>query len=275
MRIDPSAFHRLNHVFHESFIAEDVVEPLLSFDHSTGASGARAVTDSHHLEIVGVRREGIVVGFARAEDLRDGACGDVISPVEPEQTLLGSSPLARVVLALDRFEQVFVSWLGHIGGIIIRTDMQKPPVRMWLFGMITLIEMRISDLIQGFFGDDSWQEYLSEGRLQKAITLQKERRRIGQHVGTLDCLQLSDKGQILARNPDLRAQTQFQSRQQVDATVKGLERLRNNLAHSQDIVTHDWETIVLLATNLDRVVGVSGPLSSQSREQATSTPTPK
>ena len=33
-----------------------------------------------------------------------------------------------------------------------------------------------------------------------------------------------------------------------------LEKLRNNLAHCQDIVTGDWEAIVALSENLDRVL---------------------
>jgi hypothetical protein len=28
--------------------------------------------------------------------------------------------------------------LGQVGGIVAKTDLQKPPVRMWLSGMITI-----------------------------------------------------------------------------------------------------------------------------------------
>ena len=44
---------------------------------------------------------------------------------------------------------------------------------------------------------------------------------------------------------------------EVEAIVKGLERLRNNLAHSQDIIVSDWDVIVLLAENLDTIL--AGP----------------
>ncbi len=33
-----------------------------------------------------------------------------------------------------------------------------------------------------------------------------------------------------------------------------LENLRNNLAHSQDIISCDWETIVGLCKDMERVV---------------------
>lgn len=62
-----------------------------------------------------------------------------------------------------------------------------------------------------------------------------------------DCLQFSDKGQIVARCEAIRRQTVFASRSQAEEAVKKLEQLRNDLAHSQDILTHDFDTIVRLA----------------------------
>jgi hypothetical protein len=36
---------------------------------------------------------------------------------------------------------------------------------MWLFGLISLIEMRFLTLIDRRFQDDSWQQYLSNQRI--------------------------------------------------------------------------------------------------------------
>ena len=82
----------------------------------------------------------------------------------------------------------------------------------------------------------------------------QERHRRNQRLTVLDCLQLSDKAQIIARNAKLREMTRFQSRREVEEAAKMLEKLRNNLAHCQDIVVGDWETIVALSENLDRVL---------------------
>jgi hypothetical protein len=67
-----------------------------------------------------------------------------------------------------------------------------------------------------------------------------------------DCLQFSDKGQIIARNEDIRKFTIFPSRRQAEETVKKLEQLRNTLAHAQDILTSDWKTIVQLCDFITR-----------------------
>jgi hypothetical protein len=95
---------------------------------------------------------------------------------------------------------------------------------------------------------------VSAGRIQKAEDLLAERTRRNQQISLLDCLQFADKGQIVARNEAIRGRTIFSSRRQIESTFKNLERLRNNLAHAQDIISGDWETIVTLSENLDRVL---------------------
>src|SRR5262249_9537565 len=92
----------------------------------------------------------------------------------------------------------------------------------------------------------TWTKYVSEGRLQKARDLLAERQRRNLPGRLFDCLQLADKGQIVARDEQVRRHTIFASRGQAEEVVKMLERLRNNLAHMQDIVTTDWEAIVRL-----------------------------
>ena len=81
-----------------------------------------------------------------------------------------------------------------------------------------------------------------------------ERTRRNQKLTLKDCLQFSDKAQIIARSEQLRSRTRFTSKRQLEDVAKRLEKLRNNLAHSQDIITEDWDTIVALSENLDSVL---------------------
>jgi hypothetical protein len=144
--------------------------------------------------------------------------------------------------------------LGEVGGILTRADLQDPPVRMWLFGLLTAIEMRLQMLIQQRFSDESWMQYVSPARVEKARLLQEERRRRSQNPTLIDCLQFSDKMQIVARDEPLRVQVGFVSRRRADLVGKVFEALRNNLAHSQDIIASDWDTIFGMAENLDRLL---------------------
>ena len=117
--------------------------------------------------------------------------------------------------------------------------------------MITIVEMGLTRLIESAYPDGSWRQCLSEGRLQKAEALLAERQRRNQDLDLLDCLQFSDRGQIVLRNEELRKRAGFVSRSRGEQTVKELESLRNNLAHAQDIIACDWDIIVKLTEFLD------------------------
>ena len=177
-----------------------------------------------------------------------------VRPFDESLLISDSAPLENVVFGLAKSPRLFVRVLGIVGGIITMSDLQKPQVRMWLFGLVTLIEMRISRLIDQMCPGDSWKQYVSESRLQKADALLEERRRRNQSLELVDCLQFSDKGQIVARNEEIRNLTRFTSRRQVEEAIKALESLRNNLAHSQDILSCDWTTIVMLCQDLEGVI---------------------
>ncbi len=62
-------------------------------------------------------------------------------------------------------------------------------------------EMLMTQLIGEHFPDDAWRTLVSEGRMEKATLLKRERR--GQHSSLLGCLQLSDKGQIMTERPEM------------------------------------------------------------------------
>lgn len=264
MPLNPSSVHSLRRVFNEGFSVYDITEPLVSFDTASPAGEVRHFMQERGYEVVGARDEGVVVGYLDKADLTEGPCGEFVRSFDEAHVVIDTAPISDVVLKLEHTPRLFVSLLGRVGGIVTRSDLQKPPVRMWLFGMVTLIEMRFTRLIEQFCPDDSWKQSLSAGRVEKAEQLLEERARRNQQIDLLDCIQFSDKGQIIARNAELRELTRFESRRQIEQAFKDIERLRNNLAHSQDIITSDWEVIVKLSENLDQVL--EGPPGLQRPE---------
>src|SRR5262245_721676 len=233
-------------VFTETFTARDIAEPLASFDADASSAQVREFMQAKDFDVVGIRSEGQITEYATRDALAAGACGQCRRPFDDALVLDDTAPLLHVPMKLNQLPFVFVSLLGGVGGIITRADLQKPPVRMWLFGIVTLIEMRCSELIERHCAADGWKKYLSEARLEKAQALLAERSRRDQTLRLVDCLQFSDKGQIIARNEEIRKLTVFPSRRQAEEAIKKLEQLRNNLAHAQDILTPDWGTIVQL-----------------------------
>ncbi len=255
---------KLLRIFSETFAAQDIAEPLMSYDQGQleqFLGGPEAVC--------GVRDGGSTVGFIEKEELSEArAEHDKPGEGPPEQALTendtsvhGSSvnylirkfTSSQVVAAeqglpdmaqvLLRHRSCFVESLGQVNGVITRTDMQKPVVRMWLFGMVTLFELLWSERIQQIFPGESWLKLLSAGRLAKALELQEERARRGRNPKLLDCLQLSDKGQLLAEDSLLLEIMGAKSGKQWRKVVQSMEVLRNNLAHNQDIISEDWPVV--------------------------------
>jgi hypothetical protein len=247
----PAGVRRL---FAEGFQVADVAGPLASFDAETPGPAVAVVLDRDGLAVAGIRRDGRVAGFVERDALGQGPCGVARKDFAPGTLLPESAPLSAAVRVLAAEPRAFVTAFGEVAGVVTRDDLQKPPGRMWLFGMVTMIELRYTRMIAELCPDESWREYLSEGRLKKAEDLMAERRRRHRAVGLLDCLQLSDKGQIVARNEAIRGRTVFASRRQAEDSIRLLEGLRNNLAHAQDVVSADWEAIVQLSGHLDRAL---------------------
>jgi hypothetical protein len=168
-----------------------------------------------------------------------------------DQVIDGEASLADVVYVLTHHDYCFVRVLDDIAGVICRGDMQKPFVRMWLFGFITFTEMLLRERILRRWPDESWTAHLSAARLQKAQALRDERRRRGQTCHLLDCVQFSDQAQILLTIPEELEAFGFESRSAAKRVIKEFESLRNNLAHAQDIVTYDWAQIARMTQRLE------------------------
>lgn len=241
------------HLFLNGFSARDLADPLPSFDDTTPTATILAAMKARQFDVVGVRRSGVMAGWLMRDDSASDRQPVGVRPFDPASVIADTASLNEVVHGLNAFPCLFVRGFGQVSGLIRRVDLQKPPMRMWLFGLLTITELRVTRLIDELCPQESWQKYLSAGRLQKGRDFLHERRRRGQSRTLLDCLQFADKGQIVARDESLRARTRFASRREVEEFVKALQDLRNNLAHSQDI-SGDWDVIHNLATNLHRIV---------------------
>jgi predicted transcriptional regulator len=244
---------RFRRMFTELFTAMDIAETLFSFDMHSSCADAERVMRHHYQDVASVRSKGRVQGYIRLSDLGEVACADCMRHFTADQVVDSDTTLSDVIHVLTRHDYCFVTLLEDVVGVIGRNDINKPIVRMWLFGLITMIEMRVVEIIQETLPDGGWQACLSTERVKKAQAMQAERQRRNQHCALLDCLQLSDKGRIIVEHPQLLELFGFDSKGTAKRIIKSTESLRNNLAHAQDIVTHDWAQIARLSRRVEEL----------------------
>jgi len=250
---------RLKRLFLEGFSVMDIAEPLVSFDADRPAVGVASLLAGHGFDLVGVRIDGLVAGFARREELVGGLLGDYGHPFGPDDLVDESASLQEAIQSLGLNGRCFVTILGQVGAIITHSDLEKPPVRMFLFGMITILETYLTRTIRAAFPEGSLDGLVSPGRLAKAQALRSERARRSVVVDLLDCLQFSDKGQLFVKIPGVMEQlapADIPSKSAALQAFRELETLRNNLAHAQEIVPTSWQRIVRFTLNLEKLLQI-------------------
>ena len=242
--------------FHEGFQAADIAQYLVSYDASRPAALVRERMEELEVDIAAIRDDGFVVGYVRRGELDDGRCSGQMHACEEERTLASDARLHEAIARVDEFDFVFVTAFGDVGGIVSRADLQKPPVRMWLFGLITVLERAFAGIMRTRFPNEAWREHVSRGRQELAEKLLGERLRRNESVDVVDCFQFSDKALVALRDETVREKLSIPSMRAAKQAIKELERLRNALAHSQDIVAESWPTVLALAGGLDTVLGI-------------------
>jgi hypothetical protein len=135
-------------------------------------------------------------------------------------------------------------------------DLNKPPIRVYLFGLVSLLEMHLRFWIRDSYGDGSWKEKLKVPRLEAARNLQAERERRNEQIDLLDCLQFCDKRDLLLGNEELRKKLDIESKSNGKDLLDEVEKLRNRLAHSQqDLVEGTtWPELIEVIERMEALV---------------------
>lgn len=246
-----SSHSTIKRFFKSGFTAKNIAEPLLSLDCDKPSAYVREFMQERDLDLIGIRRDGEMWGYVKDDDLKNGVCRDHAHLLSNELLIDEEVPLHLVIPMLDESGLVFLMSLGTVGGVIRQRDVEKPITRMWLFGMITILEVGLTRIIEMEYPDQSWKSKLPANRLSKALDLQAQRLEKGQFLRLLDCLHLADKGHIIALDTDLRERLRLGSRTNARRTITQVERLRNNLAHAHSLLPDNWEMIVKFSIQIE------------------------
>lgn len=254
MKCLKSSSEDLRRLFDRNISVRFITEYLVSFDGEARATDVLACMVEHDYDVVGIRQKGVVRGYANRTDLGDGVLADHKIEFADTDLIDETDPLIEVFESLRLAPRLFVVMFGQVGGIVTRGDLQKAPVRMWLFGLITLIEMQLLRIIREHCPDQSWKKYLANTRIQAAVNMLSGRKSRNEAIDLADCLQFCDKRDIVLKNGDLRRALGLNSTRAAEKLFRNLENLRNDLAHAQDIVAGNWPDIVDWAHQAERLL---------------------
>jgi hypothetical protein len=245
----------LRSLFENDITIEYVAEPLKAVSNDALVTEVLDWMLVHDFDVVGVETGDIITGYVERTDLlsaQSGRCSDFQQVFHPQELIAASTPLIKLLPILQQTPRLFVLDCNQVCGIITCGDLQKAPVRMLLFGLVTLLEMNLLRLVRLYYPQDSWRQILKPERLEAAQRLWQESQERNEATDLLDYLQFCDKRELVLNQPELLQQLGLKSKRFGERFLKSAEHLRNRLAHAQNLVSgSSWTELISLAQAME------------------------
>ena len=200
MRLVNLRYETLLNLYNTGIVANFIAEELVSCRSNQKIEKCNNKMVKRKFDILGVRQEGIIIGYITKSNNTKGLAADFVNIIENSEVLASNCSILDVLKKLKQLNRIFIQNNNEINGIITRADLQKPSVRIVLFGLITVFEFYMTQLIRNFYPDDSWRKKLKKRRLKKAKRTCKLRKRRNEEIDLIECLELSDKSVLLIKN---------------------------------------------------------------------------
>ncbi len=255
--------------------ARAIMEPLQSCPAGSLAIEMTRILRQKGFDVAGVREthEGPVIGYVSKESLQNGVVRDHLRMLTTDLLVSDATPLPSLLSVLKSRERAFVLVRSEVTGIVTRADLNKPPVRVYLFGLVSLLEMHLTFWVRAYYPDDSWKQCLATRRLEKAEQLLSDRRARKQDTGLINCLQFCDKRDLVLARQELLDSLEIGAAPGTRAFLKRAEDLRNGLAHSQEYLVKGaaWSEVIDVVEWVEGVVEKSDGLVEREAGKAAST----
>ena len=249
-----SSFKDFRQVFDQGLSVRYIAEPLYSFDTQMDAGEVQKIMKQNEFDVAGIREGGSITGMVIRNNLGRGMLGKFKEEINNNSYVQDWEPMLNVLESLKNHQQLFVLAMGEVFGIVMLGDLQKAPVRMWFFGVVSLLEMQLLRVIRITFPNEEWKNCLIEERLAMAENILTQRKEQNIEIDLADCLQLADKIVLVLENEQVMKALGIESKSQGNKLLGKLERLRNDLAHSQDFVSSRWPELVDLMKRAENFI---------------------
>jgi hypothetical protein len=197
------------------------------------AETVRQKMEKLNIDVAPLKEQPYYHRYIVAKELANGHCGKCAHSIDVTMIVAETLPVVDLFEMLQKRPFLFVLQGRSIGGIVTKADLQRVPVRILMFGLITLLEMNLRESIRQRYTNNDWIDMLSEKRKEDVKGLQVERQKKDASIGLLECTQLCDLKEIIACDPLLQKIFAGLSKNQFRNRLERIEYYRNNLAHAQ------------------------------------------
>ena len=241
-----TSFAELQDIFIENITTKYIFEPLACCKITDNTYEVKSTLEQRDFDTLGVVDENDQkLGYVVQENLGENSIENYIEKFDIAIVISESTPLSELFEILLDKEYVYVLSKNSVNGIVTRADINKPIVRIYLFGLISLFELHLNFWITENYDEESWKEILNPARIELAEKIYKERKGNNVQLTLLECVQICDKREILRATDKFRDDFEF-SKSAFKKLLENVEKIRNELAHSQTsiIANLEWTDFV-------------------------------
>ncbi|MEH6906417.1 hypothetical protein [Neobacillus drentensis] len=251
-----SSYKNLRSLYEKNITVNSISETMDTCHLNDDADSIKSMMTIKDYDVLGVEDNGIVIGYVVRNELEDGSCKEYYRSFSPTELVSESTPLIDTLSIFKEIERIFILEGNRITKVVTRADLQKSPIRMLLFGLISLLEMHLYRIINDYFPEDTWKVHLGSNRVKYAEELYSLRKSRNEAIQLSDCLQICDKRDIILNEAPLQELLGIESKSKGKSFFKKLESLRNNLAHAQNLNTnYSWDEMFLLIEQTEKLLG--------------------
>jgi len=228
-----TSFHDLKNIFNNNICVKDIAESLISFDSEKPAGSVKKFMINKEFTVVGIRRNGEVEGYVKKDNLLDdGIIDSYFENIDYE--ISENAGMMEALNKLRENDYYFVKILNKYGGIVTRSDIEKIPFRLWIYGTISIFEIILLNIIRSNYSNNEVTGLLTENRIKLAKNIFHDRQRKDYAIDFVECLALSDKIKIcILKNKILLEELELKYEEAKNLNEK-IINIRNKLAHGSD-----------------------------------------
>ena len=224
-----STYQELRELFENEIKIKHIAEDLKCCTYEDASTIIKKQMEKSDFDVMGIKSKRKIKGYIYRSDLKTGPIKNYEKKFVNSDLIDESLPLINIFSALNEAPRKFVTRKKEVVGIVTRGDLQKVPVRMWLFGLISLLEMHLLRIIRHHFEGDKWMDHLSDNRIKKARELFASRKKRNEAIDLADCLQFCDKRDLIFKIPEIKDSMEEKLGKSSKQRLKSAESLRNKL----------------------------------------------
>ncbi|MFC0261410.1 CBS domain-containing protein [Fontibacter flavus] len=247
MKARMNSMDRLRLLFEEQINVMPIAENLMLFDQSN----FREEMEKRNFHSAIVNVDGQWMKYDEGDK--------TLSEITEEDWMEADTPLLKAFrLLIERRRYFIKDEDGNPAYIVTRTDLDKIPMRIGFFGLISLLETHLKDLIRKQL--PHWEDSITANRLGQAKELYDWKKARGEEIDLIQCLQFGDLGSVFSKKQRFRKFEPDFSRDNWVDMMNNIGRLRDALAHSQSHLGFTWEEIDRMIVFIRGVIDREDPV---------------